>query len=62
MNDMPTTLTELLNEVSNCVENRDTDRLEDLQSHVRGWLQMEDETNSQLRLMGVVCELLFETE
>ena len=62
MENMPRTWTDLLNEVSDCVENRDTDRLEDLQHHVRNWMQMEHETNSQLRLMKVVSELLLETE
>tara|TARA_R110000765_G_scaffold21882_2_gene56209 strand:- start:16217 stop:16396 length:180 start_codon:yes stop_codon:yes gene_type:complete len=59
---MPTTVTDLLNEISTCVKNRDTDRLEDLRGHVRGWMQTEEESESQLWLLEVVTELLFENE
>ena len=56
--DNVTNLVDLLNEVSDCVENRDSDRLEELQWVVQQWMQMDNQRDSQLRLLQTVRDLV----
>jgi hypothetical protein len=60
MNNMPSTVTELMMFAAKALELGDTERLEELQAHVIGWMQTDEERESQLTMLAAMIEAAFE--
>ena len=53
---MPHNTSELLTMAAEALNDRDFDRLEDLQSHVSQWIQTDEELEAQLKMLDAMAE------
>ena len=62
MDNMPTTVTDLMVAAAKACGLYDCERLEELKAHVEGWLQTDEERNAQLEMLDAMLELVFESD
>ena len=58
----PSTLTELLEAAAEALQERDGDKIEQLQNHARGWLVDAATSAAILTTLGAMAEAAYELE
>lgn len=63
MNDIQiNNVTDLHQQISQCVDERDIEKLEGIREYIHGWMQLEDELVGQVLMIDSILELLYESE